>query len=58
MLIMGSKVKREANTFDAIQMMRKIRDEISLEIMDMTYEEEKAYLEKLLAEGSQNPNSI
>jgi hypothetical protein len=31
--------------------MREIRDKISLEIMDMTYEQERAYLDKLLAKG-------
>jgi hypothetical protein len=30
--------------------LRKIRDEISSEIKDMTFEEERAYLDKLLAE--------
>ncbi len=30
--------------------LRKIRDEISNEIKDMTFEEERAYLDKLLAE--------
>ena len=29
--------------------MREIRDKISLEIMNMTYEEERAYLDKLLS---------
>ena len=40
------KVKKE--NFDAIKVMREIRDKISLEIMNMTYEEERAYLDKLL----------
>jgi len=31
--------------------MREIRDKISLEIIDMTYEEERAYLDKLLEQG-------
>ena len=31
--------------------MRAIRDKISLEIMNMTYEEERACLDKLLADG-------
>ena len=35
--------------FDAIKTMREIRDKISLEIMNMTYEQERAYLDKLLA---------
>ena len=29
--------------------MREIRDTISLEIMNMTYEQERAYLDKLLS---------
>ena len=31
--------------------MREIRDKISLEIMNMTYDEERAYLDKLITEG-------
>lgn len=31
--------------------MREIRDKISEKIMNMTYEQERAYLDKLLAEG-------
>jgi hypothetical protein len=42
----NKKVKKE--NFDAIKVMREIRDKISLEIMNMTYEEERAYLDKLL----------
>ena len=45
------KPARPAGGFDAIKTMRKIRDEISLEIMNMTYEEEREYLDKLLSEG-------
>lgn len=37
--------------FDAIKTMRAIRDEISREIIDMTFEEQRAYLDKLLAES-------
>lgn len=33
-----------------VQEIRKIRDQISEEIKDMTFEEERAYLDKLLAE--------
>jgi len=35
--------------FDAVKMMRKIRDELSEEIKDMTFEEEKRYIRKKLA---------
>ncbi len=31
-----------------VQNMRKIRDEISFEIKDMTFEQEREYLDKLL----------
>jgi len=48
---MKTKTKKTEKKFDAIKTMREIRDKISLEIMNMTYEEERAYLDKLLAEG-------
>ena len=34
---------------DVVRNLRKIRDEISSEINDMTFEQERAYLDKLLA---------
>ncbi len=43
--------KKQEKKFEAIKLMREIRDEISLEIMDMSYEEERAYLDKLIAKG-------
>ena len=33
-----------------VQDMRSIREQISLEIKDMTFEQERAYLDKLLSE--------
>ena len=45
------KPSRVVGGFDAIKVMREIRDKISLEIMDMNYEEERAYLDKLIANG-------
>ena len=48
---METKTKKTERKFDAIKTMREIRDKISLEIMDMTYEQERAYLDKLLAKG-------
>ena len=48
---MEAKIKITKKKFDAIKTMREIRDKISLEIMDMTYEQERAYLDKLLAKG-------
>ena len=35
--------------FDSVKTMREIRDQISKEIMNMTFAEEKAYLKKLLS---------
>ena len=35
---------------DIVKKMRKIRDELSHEIMDMSYEEQKDYIKKQLAE--------
>lgn len=34
---------------DVVKNLRKIRDEISSEIIDMTFEQERAYLDQLLA---------
>ncbi len=45
------KPVRPAGGFDTIKTMREIRDKTSLEIMNMTHEEESEYLNKLLAEG-------
>ena len=49
---METKKRNVAKTFDAIKVMRQIRDKLSLEIMNMTFEEERAYLDKLLSEGN------
>jgi hypothetical protein len=49
---MKKKNKNVAKTFDAIKVMRQIRDKLSLEIMNMSFEEERAYLDKLLSEGN------
>jgi hypothetical protein len=48
---MEHKNKIVEKKFDAIKTMREIRDKISLEIMNMTYEQERAYLDKLLSVG-------
>jgi hypothetical protein len=48
---MEVKTKKKEKKFDAIKTMRDIRDKISLEIMNMTYEQERAYLDKLLEQG-------
>jgi len=43
------KETEKNNDFDSVKTMRTIRDQLSKEIMGMTFEEEKAYLRKLLA---------
>ncbi len=48
---METKTKKKEKIFDSIKTMREIRDKLSLEIMNMTYEQERAYLDKLLEEG-------
>jgi hypothetical protein len=48
---MEKKNKTIKKKFDAIKKMREIRDKISQEIMNMTLDEEKAYLKKLISEG-------
>jgi len=46
------------NREDLVQSMRQIRDQISIEIKDMTFEQERAYLDKLLAHKLQHaPNT-
>ncbi len=41
-------------TTGIVKAMRKIREEISIEIKDMSFEEERAYLNKLLAPKKQS----
>jgi hypothetical protein len=49
---MKTKIKKTIKNFDAIKTMREIRDQISSEIMNMTYEEERLYLDNILKESS------
>jgi hypothetical protein len=43
---------------DVVKNLRKIRDQISTEIKDMTFEEEREYLDKLLSDkGKSSPNT-
>jgi hypothetical protein len=48
---MKTKNKKTKKGFDSVKMMREIRDKLSLEIMNMTYEQERAYLDKIISEG-------
>lgn len=44
----------EATPFSAVQMMRDIRDQISLETADMTFLQLKEYMQKKLHEQESN----
>lgn len=45
------KTKKEEKAFDAVKMMREIRDKISAETQDMSFDELKAYLNSHLKKG-------
>lgn len=42
---------KKEKTFDAVKMMREIRDKISSETQNMTFEELKAYIKQKLADS-------
>jgi hypothetical protein len=46
------KTNKKEKTFDAVKMMREIRDKISLETQNMTFEQFKAYIQAKLAENN------
>ena len=47
--------KKKEKSFDAVKMMREIRDKISQETINMTYEELKAYIEKRIKQSGLKP---
>jgi hypothetical protein len=46
---------RPAGGFDAVKMMRDIRDKISSETQDMTFDEFKAYMKAKIQESKLKP---
>ncbi len=46
---MKTKPNKQESNFDSVKVMREIRDQLSKEIMNMTFVEEKEYLRMLLA---------
>ena len=46
---------KKEKTFDAVKMMRDIRDKISAETQNMTFEELKAYIKNRLADNKTKP---
>ena len=49
------KTTKKEKTYDAVKMMREIRDKISSETQDMTFSELKVYIQKQLAESKLKP---
>ena len=45
------KKKIVLKDFDPVKMMRDIRDKLTMEIKDMSHEQEKAYIKKLISKG-------
>ena len=43
-------MKTTTNRTDLVKTMREIRDKFSIEIMDMTFDQEKEYIKNQLAE--------
>jgi len=45
-------MNKKEKAFDAVKMMREIRDKITLETQNMTYEQLKAYIKVKLTESN------
>ncbi len=54
---MKTKTDKNSKTYDAVKSMREIRDQLSREIMNMSFAEQKAYLRKLLAKKAAKPQT-
>lgn len=46
------KTNKKEKTFDAVKMMREIRDKISEETQNMTFEQLKSYIQEKLTESN------
>jgi len=49
------ETNKKIKTFDAVNMMREIRDKISSETSSMTFEELKAYIETRIKKSGLKP---
>ena len=47
--------KKKEKSFDSVKMMREIRDKISKETINMTYEELKVYIETRIKQSGFKP---
>jgi hypothetical protein len=54
MEMINTDMRTTEASFNAVQMMREIRDKISLETADMTFAQLKAYMQKRLDEHETN----
>jgi len=54
---MKTKADKKDRMHNAVKSMREILDQLSREIMNMTFAEEKAYLRKLLAKKAAKPQT-
>ena len=48
-------IKKTEKKFDAVKMMREIRDKVSSETQNMTFEELKAYIKNQITESKLKP---
>ena len=48
-------MNKKTKTFDAVKMMREIREKISSETANMTFEELKKYIETRIKKGGLKP---
>jgi len=48
-------INKKEKSFDSVKMMREIRDKISIETLNMTLEELKAYIEKRISQSGLRP---
>ena len=48
------KATKKQKTFDAVKMMRDIRDKVSAETQNMTFTELKEYIQLKIADSKQN----
>ena len=46
------KTTKKEKSFDAVRMMRQIRDKISAETQNMTFEQLKVYIKNKLVQGN------
>lgn len=52
---MKNTVRKKEKDFDAVKMMREIRDQLSREVMNMTHAEEMAYIKKMTGKHVKAP---